>query len=94
MMIDFNIPLKKLSGEAIMEAGKPMCIKDLLANGLVNQRTNSRSMQTYELAGRIYNSETPINITPSEKDIIVEYLESRDNGLTVLAAAQILAIVK
>ena len=91
--INFNTPLKKLNGEPIVENGIVVTAGVYLANGLVNQRVSDRAMQTYELATKIYQAKDEIEITPSEKDIIVKYLESSDSLIPILARAQILSIV-
>lgn len=92
--VNFCIPLKKLDGTPILKNNEPLMANIFLANELVNQRASRLSMQVYELASRIYSSTEAIQITPSEKDIIVSFLESNDTLVSVLAAAQILMLVK
>ena len=92
--VNFNVPLKRLNGESILEAGKEIMIGEFLANGLVNQKATDKAMQTFELATKIYKAKGEIELAQSEKDIILRYLENSETLISVLAAAQILSIVK
>lgn len=92
--INFNRELKAITGKALMENGSPVMANKFLGGALVSQRTNGKAMQLYELSCKIYNSEGEIEITPSEKDLIISFLESNDAPVNVLIAAQILTLIK
>lgn len=92
MKMNLAVGLKDLSGKEIVDgSNNPILLSKQLANIIISEEAKDNPAQKYELATRLYNAETEMEITESEKEIIKSVCNS--GRLTVLFAAQILNIV-
>jgi hypothetical protein len=91
MNYNFNVEIKNLLGESILdEKNNPATAGKLLAGSLVNQ-AKGNSIKFYNWALKMYNCED-VNLDKSDVKVLTEYVESNEQ-LTVLVKAQILEVL-
>lgn len=91
MRVNLSVSLKNLRGETILDNGKEIMLNEYVANMIVNEEAKDNPMQSFELAGKLYNATGEIEIAESEKEIIKRVCTS--GRMTILFAAQILTII-
>ena len=92
MKMNLAVGLKDLAGKEIVDGSNtPILLSKQLANLIISEEAKDNAAQRFELATKLFNSNGPMEIAESEKEIIKKTCES--GRMTVLFAAQILNIV-
>lgn len=89
--VNFDQPFVDFDGNPIEEKGKPVFIKNLIANkiGSASEPDFEKALHRFELAKKIVKSDGEIELSSEEVNFIRENL----SGLNILAAGQILEIL-
>jgi hypothetical protein len=83
MKVNLAIEIKDIEGNAIQ--GEPMLLSKLVGNALFTAEEKDDPIRVYELAKKIYYSESEIEMTKSDADLIKDKVKAK--GFTVLVLA-------
>ncbi len=84
MTVNLNVPYLHITGEPIIEAGKPVTLRDGVVNSLVNPLPGGdgvKMLARFDLALRISKEDGDLEIKESEKEMILESV--RSSGITL-----------
>lgn len=93
MKVNLAIAIKDIEGNAIPnERGDDMFLSKVVGNALFTAEDKDDPIRVYELAKKIYYSESEIEITKSDADLIKDKVKSK--GFTVLILAPLYEALK
>lgn len=90
MKINLTQSFKDLKGEPLKDGnGNPIIMGQYIADCILLEEAKDSPMHKYELATKLFNASSPIDITESERVIITKVCERMRVGF----AAQILLVI-
>lgn len=90
MKINLTQSFKDLKGEPLKDGnGSPIIMGQYVADFILAEEAKDSPMHSYELATKLFNASSPIEITESEKVIITRVCKR----MRVVFAAQILLVI-
>jgi hypothetical protein len=91
--VNLNVPLTELDGTQVLQEGKQVMLKTIVANKIAATQHESdfeKTLHRFELAKKIVRSDSAIEI--DEEDIV--FIRSTMSNLSVIAAGQIFQALK
>lgn len=85
--IDFTKSLIDLDGKEVIDNNAPMTFRSIVSRLLAMCKSDDKVMERWELAQRIYKSDSELEVTPSQILLIKNAI--KESNLTTLVAGQI-----